>query len=474
MIRPLSGVLRPAFVTEHSGWADELQAVEQVAARIGLTLMPWQADAIAVATQHEDGRYLYPVVVVSVPRQCGKSTILKAVAFQRLTSGGLLGRWEAALLAQTRQDAARFIVDWAEHGADLELTAYRGVGSERLHGPFAYNQLRAYAASATSMHSRSLDALVWDETWSVDAELGRAIMQAAVPAMATRSDRQTWIVSTAGTRESVFLREWIERARNGEHGVCLIEYAAPAGTSLDDLRDWPTWHPAFGLTQDEAGIRDARRLQFKGDDAGFRRAFLNQWPDAIGAIGAIDPKAWASSQTEAPDLPEAGTAVLAFDVDPHALSSSIAAAWWDADQARARIELVDHRPGVGWLLPRLRDVMADHGVRETWSQDFGPVAATLDQVKRDKIPVQTIGGRETAAAVQAFLSAVHDGGIAHHGQQALSASALAIGTRPFGDGVQWARRDQGITSPITAASWALWGLQRHKLRRRPRIIVASG
>lgn len=457
----------PAYATQHAGLTDESAGIEEVAARIGLTLMPWQRDGLAVATQHDgDGSYLHNVVVVSVPRQSGKSTMLKAVVLHRLVTGGLLGRWEGALLAQTRQDAARFIVDWADHADELALKPYRGVGTERLHcGP---SQLRAYAPIAKAMHSRSLDALLWDETWTVDVERGREILQAAVPAMATRRDRQTWLVSTAGTRESTFLRDWVERGRAGEQGVCLIEYAAPAEADLDDLAGWVRWHPAYGLTQDAAGVRQARAL-FKDDDTGFRRAYANQWPDAAGAVGAIHPDRWEAARTGAPELPEPGTAVLAVDVDPYALSASIAAAWWD--HGRARVELLDHREGASWVLHRLRALMDTHRIRQAWCQDYGPVAATLDQLQRERLDVAAIGSRDTAAAVQAFLSAVHDGTIAHHGQTALTASALAIGTRQFGDGVQWQRRDAGITSPITAASWAYWGLVRQKRKSRPRIVV---
>lgn len=462
-----AGTTQPSFLTPHSGLPDESERIAATADVIGLQLMPWQRDALAVATQHSDGAYLHPVVVVSVPRQSGKSVALQALALDRLVNGGLSGRWEGALIAQTRMDAARFIVDWGDAGRELDLIAFRGVGNERLH--CGGNQLRAYAPSPSAMHGRSLNSVLWDEAWSVDPERGREILQAAVPATITRRDRQTWMVSTAGTAESSFFREWVEKGRAGD--VCLIEYAAPADTDIADLAGWAAWHPAFGFTQDADGVRQARAM-FPHDEAGFRRAYCNQWPETGGTRRAIDPGDWGALAVEPPELPEdARDAVLAMDVDLHGLSASIVAAW--RIDGRPHLELVDHRDGVGWMAGRLEALRERHGIREVWAQDYGPSTAAVDMLQRQRFEVQVIGSKATAAAVQAFLTAVRDGAVTHHGQPALTAAALAIDTRPYGDGLQWQRRVDGATSPITAASWALWALARKRRRSSLRIVVAG-
>jgi hypothetical protein len=462
----------PAFSTAHEDLPDESERICDSAARFGLTLMPWQRDALAVATQHDGGAYRWPVVVVSVPRQSGKSVALKALVLDRLINGGLHGPWEGALIAQTRQDAARFLIDWSEH-RDLGMKVYRGLGNEQLH--LGANQVRPYAPMPSAMHGRSLNAVLWDEAWSVDAERGREIMQAATPAMITKRDRQTWFVSTAGTPESVFLRSWVEKGRAGE--VCLIEYAAPGGADVDDLAGWARWHPAFGFTQDADGIRQARAM-FEGDDAGFRRAYCNQWPEAHASRGAIDPEAWSALADEAPPVPERGSAVLAIDVDMHALSASIVAAWRDVRDGLTpgpamRIELVDHRPGVSWLLPRLRGLMDTHGVRTVWAQDYGPVVATTDALERERVSVERVGSKQASAAVQAFLTAVAEGTVRHNGQDELTRAALSVGLRSYGDGVQWQRKGGAATSPITAASWAVWAISRKKTRKPLRIVVSA-
>ncbi len=457
--------ISPAYATAHEGLPDESERIAATAARFGLTLMPWQRDALAVATQHEAGAYRWPVVVISVPRQSGKSIALKALVLDRLLHGGLHGQWEGALIAQARQDAARFLLDWSEH-SELGMKVYRGIGNERLLvGP---NQVRPYAPMPSAMHGRSLNAVLWDEAWSVDVERGREIMQAATPAMVTKRDRQTWFVSTAGTPESLFLRSWVDKGRGGE--ACLVEYAAPADADIDDLAGWARWHPAYGYTQDADGIRQARAM-FDGDEAGFRRAYCNQWPEAQASRGTIDPETWNALADEAPPVPERGSAVLAIDVDMHALSSSIVAAWRDGQAMR--VELVDHRPGVTWLLPRLRALMETHGVYAVWAQDYGPVVATTDALERERVTVERVGSKQASAAVQAFLTAVGDGAVRHNGQDELTRAALAVGLRPYGDGVQWQRRGTIATSPITAASWAIWALSRKKARKPLRIVVSS-
>lgn len=456
----------PSFATEHSGYPDQLDRVRETAAVFGLRLMPWQESAIALATQYDGDQYLHQIVVISVPRQSGKSTWTKAIAFDRLVHGGLQPGWEGALLAQTRKDASRFILDWGAMefpGSKL----YRGIGNEQLS--IGRNLLQPYSPKPDAMHGRTLNTVMWDEIWSFDAERGREMMQAAFPAMATKRDRQTIMVSTAGSTESKFFREWVERGRSGE--IALVEYSAPAEADLDDLRSWEDWHPAYGITQDSAGIKAARSM-FEGDDAGFRRAFANQWPEVAATIGAIHPERWAALQIEAPPLPDRGSMAFAIDVDPFGASASIAASW-RSQEGRMVVELVDHREGTYWLLQRLKGLLKEHGARQVWAQDFGPVAATLDLLDRERIPVERIPSKAAAAATQAMLSAIGDGTLAHTGQDALTRSAIAIGTRGYGDGVQWLRRDAGITSPLTSACWAHWAGVRVKRRGALRIVVAS-
>jgi phage terminase large subunit-like protein len=98
--------------------------------------------------------------------------------------------------------------------------------------------------------------------------------------MITRPQPQLWVVSTAGTHRSVYLRGKVERGRlraahRGESAVCYFEWAAPVGADPADPATWRACMPALGHTVTEARIAaEFERLEL----ADFCRAYLNWWP----------------------------------------------------------------------------------------------------------------------------------------------------------------------------------------------------
>ena len=61
--------------------------VATVAAALGTPLLPWQRLVADIAFEvDERGRYAYPLVVVSVPRQSGKTTLVLSNAVHRCLS----------------------------------------------------------------------------------------------------------------------------------------------------------------------------------------------------------------------------------------------------------------------------------------------------------------------------------------------------------------------------------------------------
>src|SRR5690625_2730909 len=79
--------------------------VSVIAQALGTRLMPWQQLVADVATERnpaDPGRYQYPIVVVTVPRQAGKTTLLRAIAVERALSAGQVATF---MTAQTGKDA---------------------------------------------------------------------------------------------------------------------------------------------------------------------------------------------------------------------------------------------------------------------------------------------------------------------------------------------------------------------------------
>jgi phage terminase large subunit-like protein len=172
-----------------------------VARRIGLDLLPWQRLVLSVALEQVRGRPAYRDVLVSVPRQSGKSTLVLALIVWRMTQ-----RPGSRILygAQTRVAARqKMLATWwprlasSPLGADLKL--FRGFGNETIeHAGGSVLQLLSAAESAG--HGETCDLVVVDEAW---VHGDSRVEQSVRPTMATRKDAQMWAVSTAGTSRSV-------------------------------------------------------------------------------------------------------------------------------------------------------------------------------------------------------------------------------------------------------------------------------
>ena len=74
---------------------------------LGAQLMPWQQQVLDVALELnplDPGAWRYPVVVVTVPRQAGKSFLLRAVMVDRMMN---YNNHEILMTAQTGKDARK-------------------------------------------------------------------------------------------------------------------------------------------------------------------------------------------------------------------------------------------------------------------------------------------------------------------------------------------------------------------------------
>jgi len=131
-------------------------------------------------------------------------------------------------------------------------------------------------------HSEVLDLAVADEAWGLEDS---KLEQGLSPTMVTRPQPQLWVVSTAGTHRSAYLRGKVDagRARVGaghRSSVAYFEWSAVEGSDPADPATWWATMPALGHTVTEATIAaEFERL----DLADFCRAYLNWWPGEIPA-----------------------------------------------------------------------------------------------------------------------------------------------------------------------------------------------
>ena len=119
---------QPRFITESNdngpSWFGE---VEVEAENLGFTLMDWQREAaMLICALKDDGSPLFKEVVLSVPRQSGKTTLMQVIlsALAKRTRN-----YRMYLTAQTRLDALRHLENLGRIVADrvpqAKLVAFR-------------------------------------------------------------------------------------------------------------------------------------------------------------------------------------------------------------------------------------------------------------------------------------------------------------------------------------------------------------
>lgn len=409
--------------------------------------MPWQrlvADT-ACELNPETGRPAYREVVVTVPRQQGKTLLYLVWMLHRCLSP----RWEqpqrSLFTAQSGKDARDKWLDelfpLLEHSdiAPLIQRINRGIGNESVL--FKTGAIiRLGSTSESSGHSKSLHQAVLDEIWH-DVDHRRE--QALRPAMVTNADAQALVCSTAGTQASTVYNQKVAAGRqavqeHAESGLAYFEWSAPDEWDPDDEDSYWGFMPALGHTIDLDVIRSERLAL---DDAEFRRAYGNRPSGAVNTI--IPPEVWqrACHPTAKPD--EQG---LRFGLDVAEDRSSAAIAASDGED----VELVEHRQGVGWVVDRCNELLARWG--GVVALDFGgPAGVLADQLD----VVDRLKGREVAQACGQFFDRVAERRVRVRSDQALDTAVEGAVKKAVGDLWVWSRKASSAdVTPLMATTLA--------------------
>ena len=463
--KPLSAPPRWATPRTPDRWT-EGNAVASVAAALGTPFMPWQRLVVDVAGERlPDGRYAYPVVVVTVPRQSGKTTLLRARGVARCL---MRPDTQVFYTAQTGKDARERWEDLVKQIAAgplrARVVATRAAGAVRLKFPNT-SAFRVFAPVPSSLHGYTPDEVMIDEAWAFDAARGDALMGAIVPAQITVTDRQLWIVSTAGTSDSAFLRQWVDDGRNGAAGVAYFEWSAPDDADLFDPAAIRAYHPAIGHTIEVDDIIAAATQLSRGE---YERAYGNRWTRTIESwVPADEWAGLAGPQTPPPP----GAVHLAADVAYDRRSADIVAAWVDSDGV-TNVRVVRTDAGDRWLPVELDRIAGELSPRRPVGvDDAGPVRTAAGAVTH---PIRYLTTAEFGAACGELLTDIRTGRFRHDGSERLARAVEDAITRPLGDLWVFSRRSsKGPISALTATAVAAY-LARHPRRPAAPPFIVTG
>lgn len=423
--------------------------------------MPWQqlvAD-VGLELDPDTGLPAYREVIMTVPRQSGKTILILAWEIQRARGWPAMGEGPQRVVysAQKGNDARKKLIedqvpilDRASVKKALGIkTILQGMGNEAV----VFNngsRIVLLASAEDSGHGKTVDLGVKDEFW---ADFDDRRDQALVPAMNTRPAAQTLTASTAGTDESIPLNRAIKRGRSAvesgvRSGIAYFEWSAPEDADPDDEDLWWSYMPALGHTIGVAAVRHARSTLSDGE---FRRAYMNQTTRAEERV--ISQAAWDSVMSSVG--PE-GPLSFAVDVNPDRTFASIAAA---SGGSVPRAELVHHGDGVGWIPDIARQVAERNGSGRPWYvASPGPAASLIPDLEAEGLTVVGVSASDFVAACGSFYDRVIEGRCQLHPHPALNTAAAGASKRSSGDAWAWARKHPSVdVSPLVAVTLATWG-----------------
>lgn len=424
----------------------------ELAEALGTPLMPWQRYAADVALELEpDGSgFRYTDVLISVQRQSGKTTLLRPVQAHRCMMMTDAAVW---LTAQKRESARD---TWMQSVKRLErsplrraLHVRRANGSESVTWANG-SEWRPFAPSEDSLHGKWSDLTFCDEIWSFDADQGKKLMQAIVPTMATRPYAQTWYVSTAGTARSTWLRPMVDKARadlaaGRPTRTAFFEWGIPDDVQdLTDLDVFAAHHPAVGHTITRRALEAAASQM---DPAEFARAYGNYWVSSDSF--AINPALWARAETLEP-IDAVADVSFAVEVFADRSGAAIMVAG-RTGSGHVAVEVIDQRPGVGWLTERVLALVRRHRPVSVVIDPHGPARtlhAALAEQRAQAVPLMDFGAADLISAHGEFLDALTEGTIRQRPDRAgaLAGALAAASVR--------AVREQEVLSRVMGADGA--------------------
>lgn len=397
----------PSYLTEG-------REVARTARLMGRTLMPWQARAVEVATEYRldpwgQRVYHYKRVIVTVPRQSGKTTVCGPVMLHRCLRIPRASVWYTA---QTGKDARKRMSEYIDlisgptSPARALVKPIRAAGGSGIVIPGNGSQMLHFAPTKSALHGETPHLGMLDEFWKLDQETGTALVGAINPAQITLGNRaQVWWVSTMGTLDSTFMNDLLADAEQ-DPNTCLIRYSCPPDMDPMDPASWWAFHPALGNTIQEEDIAAELSALPKSE---FLRAYANQLTATDHAV--IDLDAWdalAAGDSPPPD----GPPTLAVEVAPENAAAAVVAAWRGPDD-RPMVRVVHRAEGTAWLVPYVAELAQQLGITEVAADGAGPIGRHAAALEDEGLTVRRLTMAEFGQACEALLASAHEGTLGH-------------------------------------------------------------
>ncbi len=418
--------------------------------------MPWQRLVADIGGELlDDGRPAYRQVVFTVPRQCGKTTLVLGWEMQRALGWEHLGPQKILYSAQNAKSARKKLLEdqmpvLKKHRGPLGIQQFVVANGNESVVWRNGSRLSLMAGTEDAGHGDTIDLGVKDELWK-DQDDRRD--QALGPAMITRRFAQMLATSTMGTDDSIPWNRLVELGRRSaesdrRQGIAYFEWSASNDADPDDPATWWACMPSMGSTIEEEFVLLERENK---PDNEFRRAYLNQQTKADDRV--IPATLWNAVCD--PNVVAQGRVVFAIDATPERTSGSLVACSLGELPV---VEVVEHRRGnPAWLVDRAAELSERNGGAAVAVELRGPAGSLVAGLEKRGVPVVPASSAELVMASGQFYDAIVESTLRVRREPVLDAAVSAAVRRAVGDSWAWGRRSaQEDVTPLIAASLALW------------------
>ena len=469
---------------------------------VGRYFEPEQAFALdAISVVRADGRPATLASAVVSARQNLKTYVAEGYVMGRIvdpTDPAELFIWSAQQLDTTEETFEHFlsVFDNKEfphmRRRFVKATSGNGAAEMKFRVDGRIKRIKFKARSRKSGQGLAGDEIVLDEGFAVEPmHLG-----ALVPTLSTRKRAHILWASSAPHASSGPLHAVVRRGRAGGPGApAYVEWCAPGGFEappcerglecthapgvpgcvLDDREHIRAANPTAGRRISWEYLENERlelgALEFARERLGWAE------PEASAEKPPVSLELWTSRTDEGSAPADETEVVFAVEIAANRSSASISVAGWRATEGERHLGLIDRRPGVEWVLPRLlelaeRDDLArvPRGPQRSpvWCHAIAidpvsPAGSLIEPLRQAGVEPVVMTAREVGTACAELEDGLKAGRYWHRSSVDVDEAVKGAVRRDIGEG-QWAfgRRASSRSKveidavvSVTNAAWCL-------------------
>jgi phage terminase large subunit-like protein len=446
-------------------------AVRDRARMMGLPFDSWQDGVGRLAlAKREDGLYAAGIggVVMSIPRQVGKTYLIAAIVFALCTI------------------FPNLTVIWTAHRTRTHNETFKkmqGMALKPKIAPYIENIRAANGEQEISFKKGSrilfgaresgfgrgfdeVDILVLDEAQILTEDA----MSDMVPATNAAKNGLVFMMGTPPRPKDpgeVFTN--VRRAAlNGDPDTLYIEFSADQNARLDDRAQLAKANPSYPHRTSEAAIQRMRKLL--GSDDNFKREAYGIWDEEALTKKGINAKLWEAQAIPPSEIPTDGRRVYAvrFSVDGSAVGLAAAIRPDEGPIHVEGIKMASMADGTGWVVEWLLE-RHDRAAQIVVDGKAG-VGYLVQALRDEKVPASVIitpTVDQVVAAHSMFEAGLTGREMTHRGQELLDKQVEAAEKRKIGNtgGFGWIAPEGESVVVLDAVTLAHWGAKTTK--RRP-------